>query len=307
MTSFEPATGAQYEIAYGQQRAVVVEVGGGLREYTVDKHAILDGYALSQVADGGRGQPLIPWPNRLADGRYTFNGQQHQLPIDEVSRHNASHGLTRWLNWSLLEYDETSVRLVHVIHPRPGYPFTLRLEIGYALDDSGLMVHTRGENLGAEPLPFGVGFHPYLTVGTPLVDAAELQIPARVRLDLDAERRLPTGRIIQTSGTGFDFQKPRQIGSRQLDECFTDLVKGPDGRVRATLRSTDRAVELWGDDHIKYLQVFTGDSLANDRKRRGVAIEPMTCPPDAFRSGTDVIVLAPGSAIDLDWGITPRI
>ena len=125
--------GRQVEIRHGGQRAVVVEVGGGLREYDVDGQPVLDGYPLDRMADGGRGLPLLPWPNRLADGQYDFEGQHLQLPIDEVVRHNAIHGLTRWLNWTSSTRRRSSSCSALCVHPRPGYPFALELSIEYSL------------------------------------------------------------------------------------------------------------------------------------------------------------------------------
>lgn len=303
--SVEHPGGTQLEIRHGNQRAVVVEVGAALREYEINGLPALDGFALDAMADGGRGQPLLPWPNRLADGRYEFGGRTHQLPIDEVGRNNASHGLTRWLNWTLVAHTDARVELRQVLHPRPGYPFTLALTIAYALDAHGLTVTTHAHNIGKEPLPFGAGQHPYFTVGTPTVDTTTLVVPGRTRLELDAERRLPTGRALPVTGTEFDFTTPRAIGSLHLDECYTELVRDPDGRVRASLLA-DRKLTVWGDQHCKYLQVFTGDTLAPDRRRQGVAIEPMSCPPNAFRSGTDLTVLEPAAELELAWGVEPE-
>jgi len=307
MTS-NPPSGAQWEISSGRQRAVVVEVGGGLREYTVDDWAVLDGYPADRMADGGRGQPLLPWPNRLADGQYTFNGQQLQLPIDEVAHNNAMHGLTRWHNWQLIASSASSVRVGHVVHPRAGYPFTLALEIEYALDeDLGLTVRTRAHNRGTTPLPFGAGQHPYFSVGTPSVDAALLHVPARGHVELEPERLLPTGRIGQIAGGALDYTTPRLIGAAVVDDCFCDLVRDVDGQARVSLSEppSGRRLTVWVGGRYRYVQVFTGDTLAPERRRQGLAIEPMTCPPNAFRTGTDVITLDPDESVDLEWGVTP--
>jgi aldose 1-epimerase len=298
----QPPSGTQYELQRGGQRLVAVEVGAGLREYAVDGEPILDGFGIDAMADGGRGQPLLPWPNRLADGKYEFNGRQLQMPIDEVARNNASHGLTRWLNWSLVEQTDDRVCLEHVIHPRPGYPFTLALQVEYAVASLGFSVTIRAHNLGQSSLPFGAGQHPYFTVGTPLVDEATLYIPSHTRLMMDAERRLPTGEKASTDRTELHFAEPRAIGTTQLDECYCDLQRDADGYVRATLSGPGRILTVWADEHFHYLQVFSGDTLASDRRRRGLAIEPMTCPPNAFRSKQDLIVLAPDERIELRWG-----
>jgi aldose 1-epimerase len=257
------------------------------------------------MADGAHGQPLLPWPNRLADGRYAFRGQQLQVPIDEVERNNAIHGLTRWLNWTLADRAEASATLQLVLHPRPGYPFTLSLQIQYVLGDHGLTVRTRAHNRGAAALPFGAGQHPYFSLGAPRVDALLLRIPAQRRLELDPERHLPTGRVVPIEDTDTDFRQPRPIGPTQLDECYGELERSSDGRMEVTLGNpeTGRTMTLWADHHYRYLQVFSGDTLAPERRRRGLALEPMTCPPNAFRSQQDVITLEPGEGIELEWGV----
>jgi aldose 1-epimerase len=302
----EPPTGAQFEIRYAGQRAVVVEVGAGLREYAVDGHAVLDGFAAEAMPDGARGQPLLPWPNRLADGRYDFNGRAHQLPIDEIGRNNASHGLTRWLNWTLVSHTDSRVELQHTIHPRPGYPFTLALRLVYAVDANGLSITTQAQNLGTEPLPFGAGQHPYFTVGTPTVDTTLLRIPSSTRLELDPERRLPTGRTLPVDGSELDFRAARPIGPSVLDECYTDVVRDDDGYLRVTLAANQRRLTIWMKEPYRYVQVFSGDTLAPERRRQGLAVEPMSCPPNAFRTGIDLIVLQPGASVELSWGVTPE-
>ncbi len=305
MTSnVSPPSGRQFELRYGAQRAVVVEVGGGLREYEVSGQPVLDGFTVERMADGGRGQPLLPWPNRLADGTYEFNGEHLQLPIDEPARRNAMHGLTRWAAWMLADQADDRIRLTHTIHPRPGYPFMLDLQLEYTLTDSGLTVRTAAHNTGQRPLPFGAGQHPYFTVG-PSIDSAELHLPVQSLIELDADRRLPTGNSLSVTDSPFDFRQPRRIGSLVVDECFSNLDRDSDGLARVRLADPDsgRSLVVWMDERYRYVQVFSGDTLATDRRRRGLAIEPMTCPPNAFRTGIDLIVLQPGQTSTLEWGI----
>src|SRR5262245_30102065 len=119
------ATGEQYELRFGEQYAVVTEVGATLRAYRVAGREGRDGHPAEQMPVGGRGQVLIPWPNRLDGGSYSFGGERYQLAIGEPRTQNASHGLVRWLNWQLVARDETSVTLGLVLHPQSGYPFAL--------------------------------------------------------------------------------------------------------------------------------------------------------------------------------------
>jgi aldose 1-epimerase len=299
-------SGAQVEIHYEQQRAVIVEVGGGLREYTVGgQQHVLDGYAADQIADGGRGQPLLPWPNRLQDGQYEFDGQKLQLPIDNPVQRNATHGLTRWRNWSVVNRADDRVRMQHVLHPQPGYPFTLELSIEYTLSARGLTVETTATNSGTNRLPFGAGFHPYFCVGTERVDEAELQLPARQIVELDSERMLPSGKRASVDGSELDFRAPKLIGSTVMDNCFSDLERDADGRARVRLRNPASGLGLavWLDESFRYIQAFTGETLAPARRRQGIAIEPMTCPPNAFHTGTDVLILEAGERRSMTWGI----
>ena len=298
-------SGDQVEIASGDQRAVVVEVGGGLRTYSAGGRAFLDGYGPDEMSRSGRGQVLIPWPNRLEDGSYEFDGRRHQAPIDDLSENAAIHGLVRWAAWTARRRAPESVVMEHLIHPRPGYPFSLALRIEYTLSDSGLTVTTAATNVGADPCPYGSGAHPYLTLGTEQIDSLVLRAPGATVLSSD-ERGLPTGRS-PVAGTEYDFRRPRPIGATRLDSCFTDLERGDDGRARVelTTEADDAGVTLWTDEQYGYLMLFTGDPLP-DVARRSLAVEPMTCPPNAFRTGEAVIRLEPGQSVTSTWGITPR-
>ena len=295
-------TGEQIELSHDDQRAVVVEVGGGLRSYSAGERQLLDGYEADGRITSGRGQVLIPWPNRIEDGAYAFDGRTHQLPVDELPARNAIHGLVRWTAWRVRERETGRVVLEHVLHTRPGYPFTLELAVEYELSDAGLSVAATATNAGADPCPYGCGFHPYLTLGTPAVDELVLTVPARTVLS-SSERGLPIGRSA-VAGTEFDFTERRAIGALRLDNCFTDLER-EHGVARVELRAPDGAgATLWLDETFGYVMVVTGDPLP-DVARRSLAVEPMTCPPNAFRSGEGLVRLEPGGAVTSRWGITP--
>jgi aldose 1-epimerase len=260
---------------------------------------VLDGYGSDEECTSGRGQVLIPWPNRIEDGTYGFDGERHQLPITEPERGNAIHGLVREETWTVAEEVPSRVQMTYALEPRPGYPFSLALELEYSLSDDGLRVQTTATNVGREAAPYGAGAHPYLAVGCGKVDSATLQIPARTVLHSN-ERGLPVGSE-PAEGTGYDFRLPRPVGATVLDHAFTDLERGGDGLARVEL--ADR-VSLWVDDAYPYLMVFTGDPLP-DVARRSLAVEPMTCPPNAFRTGEGIIRLEPGTSFTSAWGIGP--
>jgi aldose 1-epimerase len=299
-------SGRQIELVSGGQRAVITEVGAGLRSYTTDGADVLDGYGEHQMSSGGRGQLLIPWPNRIRDGRYEFAGTEHQTPLSEPEHGNAIHGLVRWANWRLDQRGPDSVVATYVLHPQVGYPFMLGLEVVYSLSGSGLHVAVAATNLGSEPVPYGVGQHPYFTVGTDLVDEAVLTVPAESVLDAD-DRGIPTGRTLPVAGTQRDFRQPRPIGTAVVDACYVGLERDGDGVGRVVIEAarSSRRATVWMDASFGYVMVFTGDTLEPARRRRGVAVEPMTCAPDAFRSGVGRQILEPGQRTISVWGVTP--
>jgi aldose 1-epimerase len=302
--SASPPSGEQFVLTFGDQRAVVTEVGAGLRAYDVADREVIDGYREDEMCSIGRGQLLLPWPNRIEDGQYEFAGIAHQTPLTEPSRHNALHGLTRWVNWTALEQAADRVLMSLLLHPQEGYPFTLQLHADYRLSSAGLSVRTTATNAGTRAAPYGTGHHPYFTVGT-LIDEARLKLPALMRLEAN-DRLIPTGRLLPTKETDYDFLELRPIGSLRLDTAFATLVPDSDGLIRAHLQAPtgDPTVTLWMEPIYRFVMVYTPDSVPEaTRRRRSLAIEPMTCAPNAFRSGDGLIVLQPGQSTSAAWGI----
>ena len=295
-------SGEQIELAHGAHRAVVVEVGAGLREYTVDGGPVVDGYPAGEMCSGGRGQTLIPWPNRIAGGAYEFDGAAQQLPLTEPTAGNAIHGLTRWATWTVVDRTGASAILRHVLHPQPGYPFTLDCRLEYALSDARPERAHRGDErrrparrrTGPAPIPTSrSGRRPSTRSRSPCLATATC------RPTTTASRPGPSTSRAARSTTAPDGS----IGAAKVDHCFTDLARDADGVATVTLAAGERRVRLWLDAGYRYLQVFTGDTLVPARRRRGLAVEPMTCPPDAFRSRTGLHVLEPGRGVETTWGI----
>lgn len=292
-------SGEQFELRLGAQRATIVEVGAGIREYSVDGRDVLEPYPREAICDGGHGAVLIPWPNRLGGGRYEWDGAARQLDLSEPARGNAIHGLMRWRSWQALERSSASIAMGALLHPHPGYPFALDLRLLYSLGEEGLTVACTARNVGAQACPYGFGQHPYLSAGGAPVDECELELAARSQIVLDETSRLPVG-TRDVRGTELDFNAPERIGERVLDDALT----GFGGAPRATLTCPDGArIELWADERHRVLQMFTGDTLAPGRRRTALAVEPMTCPPDAFRSGEQLVRLEPGESVTTRWGV----
>jgi aldose 1-epimerase len=299
-------TGLQYEIVAGDYRATVTELGAGLRELAFRGQPVIAGYEADELPPAGAGQLLAPWPNRVDGGRYVFGGTEQQLALTEPARGTAIHGLTRWMPWTVVSHDASAVRLRNAPHGQQGYPFALEIEAEYRLESgTGLHVAITARNRGSHPAPYGTGQHPYLTVGTSSVDDCELTLPAESWLPLD-DRGIPSGPAESVEGTPYDFRKPRLVGTTQLDTALTGLRRDSGGRAWAHLTAGRTGVALWADQGYRWLQVFTGDPLGPELRRKAVAIEPMTCPPNAFVTGDDLLVLQPGEAVTRAWGIAAR-
>jgi aldose 1-epimerase len=302
-----PASGEQWTIRHGAQELTVVQVGGGLRTYTVDGADVLAGYRPEEMAASGRGQLLMPWPNRIRDGRYSFDGVQRQLSITEVPLHNASHGLVRWAHWELVRVQAGDFALTvrHRLLPEPGWDGILDLVVDYALADDGLTVTTTATNRGSHRAPFGYGAHPYIAIGDTSLADVELTVPADTEVLVD-ERSIPTSTEAVRAGT--DFRQGRRLDDARLDTAYTDLARGGDGRWRVTLGglSEREPVTVWGDEAFGWVQVFTAKGEDDFTEGvRGIAVEPMSCPANAFNTGEGLVVLDPGQSWTGTWGIAP--
>ena len=318
-----PLTGRQYHIRAGDYEAAVTELGAGLRRLSYRGEPVITGYEPDELPPAGAGQLLAPWPNRIDGGGYEFGGVRLQLDLTEPARANAIHGLTRWANWDLADSAASAsgpdprsptlsapapasgdqVTLMHFLHGRPGYPFCLALSVTYRLHPaSGLAVGVTAWNVGSRPLPYGTGSHPYLTTGASVVDDCELELAAAFWLPTD-ERGIPSGPALDVTGSPFDFRAARTIGSTQLDHALTGLARDESGLAWARLTGGGVRLGLWAGPGYDWLQVFTGDALAPGQRRRALAVEPMTCPANAFVSGEGMLTLDPGDSVTHTWGI----
>jgi aldose 1-epimerase len=291
-------SGQQYPIVAGDHEATIAEVGATLRRYTRRGRDVVEPFGTDEVAPHSAGAVLVPWPNRIRAGKYTFAGEQHQLPLAEPRLGNAIHGLVRWVRWRPVTLEKAAVTLATELVPQPGWPHVARVEVRYAMDaEQGLTVTTTARNDGPDAAPFGAGFHPYLSLHGYPIGEATVVVPARTRLVGDAAQ-IPVGEE-PVDGTPYDLREPAPLGERRLDDAFAGLT----GRSAEVLLPDGSGARVWYDESFGYLQVFTQPEFAE--RSQAVAIEPMTCPADAFNSAAGLIVLEPGQSWTGTWGITP--
>jgi aldose 1-epimerase len=301
-----PPTGTQYEIRAGEISAVVTQVGGGLRALRAADRDLVAGFPADRERPLYRGSVLAPWPNRVGDGRYRWNGRDQQLSLTEPDRRSALHGLVCWSSWEPVDVTGTSAELATRIWPQPGYPHLLDLRVRYWVDERGLHWQLDALNVGEAVAPYGCSVHPYLVPGAGRVDDWTLTLPAARYLEVDPDRLLPRD-LRDVTGTSFDLRRGGGLRGLSIDHAFTDVAAEPDGLARVVARSEDGTgvVLEWDPATLPWVQLHTADRPEPDLDRSGLAVEPMTCPPNALQTGAGLIALAPGQRHSARWRIGP--
>jgi aldose 1-epimerase len=297
-----PASGAQYDLTHGGYRATIASVGASLRELTFEGRDLVVPFDEDELRPSYRGATLAPWPNRVTDGTYEFGGDAFQLALTEPGRGHALHGLASWLDFGLVSNSADTVTLEATIEPQDGYPWRVLVSVTNTLSDDGLATTVTAGNLSPTAAPFGTGPHPYLVAGPGRVDEWTFELPAATALQVTPDRLIPT-ELVDVAAAGFDWRTPRLVGETFVDHAFTDLTRDGSGVATVRLLSGTTGVEMaWGPE-CPWVQIHTADLPDAEWSRRGLAVEPMTCPPDAFNSGTDLIVIGVGGSTSASWVI----
>ncbi|MEV0355879.1 aldose 1-epimerase family protein [Nocardia sp. NPDC050697] len=295
------ATGVAIALESGGVRAEIGTVAAVLRSLTVDGTAVTEPVPATAPPPQGCGLVLVPWPNRVRDGRWTLDGAVQQLDLTEPARGNAIHGLLRNTDYTVLERTADAVTLGALIPPQHGWPFLLDTRVRYALRPDGLAVTHGVLNRSERTAPWAVGAHPYLRVGAHPIEELALTLHAGTRFEAD-DRMNPVAEH-PVAGTPFDLRGGVRVGELDLDTAF-GAVRPVDGAAARLTAPDGAAVELLQGPDWGYAQVFTPRIFPRDGVRGlAVAVEPMTAPPDALNSGRGLVWLAPGARAERSWGL----
>lgn len=302
-------TGEQHVLetstASGELRATITGVGAAIRTLSIDGVDLVPSYGEDQTPPFGAGLVLVPWPNRIRDGKWTHDGVERQLAITEPKHHNAIHGLLRYTEYREVERTRDSVTLAATVFPQLGYPYLLATAVKYELVADGLRVTHFLENQGGEPAPVAVGTHPFVKIGGLRTEDLTLRLDAASHIEVD-ERLLPTGEV-PVDGSVWDFREGRRVGDVSLDDAFGELASDDDGIVEHSLTAEDgRSVSVWAEDEFGFVQVFTTREFPGESGDVAIAVEPMTAPAEAFNSGRGLRWLDPGEEWHGTWGIRFR-
>lgn len=307
MSASTPLSGEQFFLRFGNYEATIATVGGTLRSLTYAGRDLVQSFCADSVRPAFRGAVLAPWPNRIVDGHYYFGGQSHALSLTEPERGHALHGLVAWAHWLPISAGADFVSLRHTIAAQSGYPFQIQLTVTYTLSAEGLTWRVVAVNSGSSVAPYGVAPHPYLVAGEGLIDDWTLTVPAEKVLEVSPKRLIPTGlsHVADYDAGSLDFRGGRQVGGTFIDHSFTGIDWSADGIAQVdVVAPSGTGVQMQWDRRSPWVQVYTPQAPGPDAWRSSLAVEPMTCPPDAFNSCTDLVVLKPGAEHAARWRIS---
>ena len=301
--------------AHGYEPAIA-SVGASLRSLTFEGRDLVVPFDADELRPAYRGTTLAPWPNRVVDGIHRFDGVEHQLPLTEPNRGHALHGLLSWVDWNVLDASDEAVTLTATVTAQAGYPWWLVVSTTFRLGVDGLTQTVRATNLSDTPAPWGTGPHPYLVAGPAALDEWTLSLPADTVLEVTPDRLAPVALAsVEVDADRFDYRAPRVLGSVEIDHAYTGLIRDADDR--ATVVVTDpsgSAVAMSWASECPWVQIHTADlptGPGTPGHRAGLAVEPMTCAPDAFNDdaydfATGVVSLDPGASHEAGWTISAR-
>ncbi len=298
-------TGTQYHLrhegAHGLVEASIASVAASLRSLTVDGHDLVQGYPESVSAPFGCGIVLVPWPNRVRDGRWMLDGTVQQLDITEVDKNNAIHGLLRNTPYQLVEQRADAVVLGAEVVPQHGYPFHLWSTVEYRLTGNGITVTHEVTNRGADSAPYAVGTHPFIRVGAHDVETLTISASTVEHVMVD-DRLNPVG--LEPADGDWNLRDGRRVSELKLDDAFR-VEPDADGIIRTVLAADDGSeTEVWQTGDWEWLQLFITRAFPTpEGPVTAIAIEPMTAPADAFTSGAGLLWIEPGASWSGSWGI----
>ena len=275
--------------------SIIPEYGGMINAWTFGNEELCDTYTTADELrehwdKSYKGMQLWPYPNRIDKGRYIFGGNEYQFDLNFVYEDHSIHGFMGKLPMKLISHEitnaEAKITLQVDYHGEfKGYPFSAAISVSYSLSNANeLTITSKIENKGQVEMPFGHGWHFYFKAGLP-IDELVLQMKGSQKILLD-EYNIPTGKFAHDTS----YVSGASLAQLALDTCYVlqeevTILSNPKSRLQIKLM---QEVEDY-----PYLQLFTPED------RKSIAIEPMSCEPNAFNSGRGLTILKPGEVKEL--------
>ncbi|MEY2949757.1 MAG: hypothetical protein RLZZ248_958 [Bacteroidota bacterium] len=279
---------------------IIPERGGAINRIKLGGIEVLDGYR-----NGGeiltnawmKGMWLAPYPNRIKGGTYQWNHQTYQFPINDTINHHSIHGFLMDEKFPSLQFrksDQQGLLSIQYRHSgaHSAYPFQFDLNLQIELSQKRLAITFAFTNMESFEIPFGLGWHPYFTLGQP-IDELMLTLPPCSRVGTN-EEMIPFGKNYPYS----HFENGHHIGSEVLDNCF--MLSNPSKIASFYLSNQENNLRFWqetGPIGFNYFQIFTPSH------RNSIAIEPMSCNIDAFNNGEGLLKAKPKQTYEYKCGV----
>lgn len=239
---------------------------------------------------GYNGMVLAPWPNRIPNGKYNLDGNEHQLEVNEIDRNNALHGFAFKTEFEVTHHSENQINLASVLINPAGYPFEIFMQLQYKLDAKGFSCQVRATNQSNIDVPFGIAFHPYY----PVDDETQISIPAN--------KHIVTNQQMIPIGEEPNPHKTFMYSEVDFDDCFSELERN-NGIAEIKIQSREQLITLWQDQAFDFVMVYTtNDFDAAEGTKKVIAIEAQSCTANAFN--TDPPLLGPGEIFEGSWGLS---
>lgn len=275
-------------ISWGNLELEIDTLGARITRFTSNGKEVMK--TAKDELQGYNGMVLAPWPNRIPEGKYSLDGHEYQLEVNEIDRNNALHGFAFKTEFEVTHQSETRIELASLLTNPDGYPFEVLLQLEYRLDAKGLKCKVTATNQSAIDVPFGIAFHPYY----PVDDETQISIPANKHIVAN-QQMIPIG-VEPNPHKTFVFSEV------DFDDCFSELDRN-NGVAEIKIQSSEQLVTLWQDQAFDFVMVYTtNDFDAAEGTRQSIAIEAQSCAANAFN--TDPPLLGPGESFIGSWGLS---
>lgn len=287
----------------GNAFMLVPKQGACIIDIQLAGQSILDGCATPIELDlnnWGKSAILLPFPNRLDAGQYTWDGKTYEFPINDTQTNNALHGFATDKPMEITEIKlENDQAMVHCMYQYDGqleaYPFPFNFSVVFRIaEPAAFEVSFKISNEGSVDMPVGMGWHPYFQLSDKL-DDMELHFFGAELVGL-SERMIPTGKLYEYD----EFKTSKKIGATVLDNCFA-IENTTDSPFQVALKGEKGTLHFWqetGPGKFNYIQLFTPPN------RKALAIEPMTCNVNAFNNEDGLIRLKPAEEVEATFGFS---
>jgi len=298
------------ELKFKNQILKINPLGGGIAQYYIlengERRDIIYGYGNEENKAGSMGDILFPFPGRVKDSIYEFDGKKYLLSGTKIKDGHAKDGFAKINPWKIPPQKENEAKLLFEMteeeYEPKGFPFSLQLTLHYSLSKDGFTCRAEVLNFGSKPAPFGLGFHPYFSLGANSVNDLEIKIPAKKLVEFD-NNLFPTGKTIDLEYSSLNFGNSKKIKENIIDNCFCGLDT-ENGIAKTCLTFQDYKVKIWQDRNFPYLQIYSGDTIPEQYRRHGLAVEPQTCTGFALnKPEMGLIILSPDEKFIGSWGV----